>query len=210
MRQSGRPTRCVRKCPRIAWSKAVLDRHRTPEEGGRRSDPPRPVSLCRNHGPQIHLRAKGGHHRAPLRPRCSDPTSDPFEEGRSRLSLRGRGGLGRMSYGRSESLLAGVDLVGRGQKDAAPRTYPLVADVLLGQRPFTGQLPMSWPRTEAQGADQPGRRRLRPALPVRLGSARAVTAAAHRRLRGSKCWPFERTTWSLISARRLSRLSMPP
>jgi beta-glucosidase len=25
-----------------------------------------------------------------------------------------------------------------------------VADVLFGQRPFTGQLPMTWPRTEAQ------------------------------------------------------------
>jgi beta-glucosidase len=25
-----------------------------------------------------------------------------------------------------------------------------VADVLFGQRPFTGRLPMTWPRTEAQ------------------------------------------------------------
>ena len=52
-----------------------------------------------------------------------------------------------------------------------------VADTLFGRRPFTGKLPVTWPRTLGAGADQRGRPRLRPALSVRLGAADALARA---------------------------------
>ena len=43
-----------------------------------------------------------------------------------------------------------------------------VADVLFGDYAPTGKLSHSWPRSDGPDPDQLGRRRLRPALPVRL------------------------------------------
>ena len=48
-----------------------------------------------------------------------------------------------------------------------------VADVLYGNRPFTGRLPVSWPRTVDQEPINVGDRRLRPALPLRVGAPHA-------------------------------------
>ena len=43
-----------------------------------------------------------------------------------------------------------------------------VADDLFGAEPYTGKLPVSWPRSLGAGADQHRRSRLRPALSVRI------------------------------------------
>ena len=53
-----------------------------------------------------------------------------------------------------------------------------MADVLFGKQPFTGKLPVTWPRTVAQEPINIGDAELRPAVPVRLGADHEVTAVA--------------------------------
>ena len=46
-----------------------------------------------------------------------------------------------------------------------------VSDTLFGRKPYTGKLPVTWPKTVGAGADQRRRRELPPAVSVRLGAA---------------------------------------
>ena len=52
-----------------------------------------------------------------------------------------------------------------GCRAARARAWPTCCSAT---RPFTGKLPVTWPRSARPGADQHRRRRLRPALPVRV------------------------------------------
>ena len=55
-----------------------------------------------------------------------------------------------------------------------------VADVLFGKKPFTGKLPVTWPRSRRPGADQRRRPGLRPALPVRVRARHLTRLGAVR------------------------------
>ena len=52
-----------------------------------------------------------------------------------------------------------------------------VADDLFGNHPYTGKLPVTWPRIGLAGADQHRRQAVRPAVPLRLRAADEVDLA---------------------------------
>ena len=128
-------------------------------------------------GPQLGLRPRRRRRAAP----AADDAALRRRQGRGRQGLRGgedvRGARRlRAAADHRPGAASAIDALVAAWLPGSEGAG--VADTLFGSAPFTGKLPVTWPRTLDAGADQRRRRALRPAVSVRVRAEDALAAGA--------------------------------